>query len=67
MSQMYTIDLHELSEEEASMGAVTKLSDRLFAPAAEAAGIELSFDAVVLARPCIPAKRIPHGSGLRDG
>ena len=64
---MYTIDLHELSEEEASMGAVTKLIERLFAPAAEAAGIELAFDAVGLPQPCIPAKAKPHGRGLRDG
>jgi len=49
------------------MGVVTKLSDRLFAPAVEAAGIEKSFDAVVLPRPYTPAKRKRHGSGLRDG
>ena len=49
------------------MGAVTKLSERLFAPAAETAGIELSFDAVVLTRPYTPAKRKPQGNDLRDG
>ena len=49
------------------MGGVTKLADRLFVPAAEAAGIEESFDAVVLPRPCTPAKRKPHGRGQRDG
>jgi len=64
---MHTIDFHELRPEEASMGAVTKLSERLFAPAAEAARIELSFDAVTLPRPCIPTKPKPHGRDLRDG
>lgn len=49
------------------MGAVTKLSDRLFAPEPVAAGIEESFDALVPPRPCIPAKPKPHGRDLRDG
>ena len=62
-----TIDRHELSEDEASMGALTKLTGRLFAPVAEAAGIEASFDALMLPQPCRPAKRKPHGSGPHDG
>ena len=49
------------------MGAVTELTDRLFAPVAEAADIEESFDMAVPARPCIPAEPKPHGRGPRDG